>query len=450
MSDEPTPSPLLIVIAAGVLAITGLVLWSSGALFSSSDTVVTEKPRTPRVISGQSAAEDKTTESNDAVAKSEVIGKPPVDALLEKIKAMLKKGHSVPDEALLTFKSQAELHEFLRNASKYGLKVIATLNGLKTVRVGFTDEQALANYMAAAGAKAPSMEANHWMTVPTLPKADPNNQGGHVPVGDKLMASINALGDRTHWGDGVTVAVLDTGVKAHPTFGENQITHIDLVKDGKEFHPHGTSVASLIAGQDDRVPGVAPGTNILDIRVANDKGISVSSVLAEGIVMAVDDHAQVINISLGGYDDSEVLRSAVAYADSRQVLVVAAAGNEGYDKLAYPAAIPHVISVGAVDGNNQQAYFSNSGSGLAFAAPGVGLTTAWIAPPSATSSGSGAAVASVSGTSQSTGVVSGVVAANYSNGITYARMIQQMQADAYATGASSNKVGNGVIQVYHK
>jgi hypothetical protein len=296
----------------------------------------------------------------------------------------------------------------------------------------------LASYLAQAGSKRPAFESNQWLTVPTLPKTDTTNQGGTVPVGEKLLSSINATGDRTHWGDGVTVAVLDTGVLPHSTFGADQVTHIDLVNDGKEFHPHGTSVASIIASQDDRVPGVAPGTHILDIRVANDKGISVSSVLAEGIVTATDNHAQVINISLGGDDYSEALQQAVNYAVSQKVLVVAAGGNDRVDQLAVPARYNNVISVGAVDGANQQAYFSNSGSNLKFSAPGVGLITDWKT----------GTIASVSGTSQAAPVVSGVISANYTNGITYENMIRQMQTDALSTGAPRDKVGYGVIQVH--
>src|SRR5436190_4127960 len=100
------------------------------------------------------------------------------------------------------------------------------------------------------------------------------------------MAAIGSGCDRSAWGNSVTVAVLDTGILDHPTFGQNQVTHWDLVNDGLPFDSHGTSVASLIGGQNPQAPGVAPGAQIFDIRVANAEGTSIGSLLSEGIVLA--------------------------------------------------------------------------------------------------------------------------------------------------------------------
>lgn len=441
MSDDSPSGKLTVVISAGVILVTALVLWSSGQLFdfgwSSKPAAAKPPPVRPAV---EPEKDERGSVADTPVTLPMTETKSVMEKLLEKIRAMLRKGHAVPNEMVLTFKTRAELTDFVRNASLYGLKIVTTLNALNAVRVSFADDATLATYLAGLGDRAPSFEPNLWMTVPTLPKHDATNEGGNVPVGDKLLASVNALGDRSHWGDGVTVAVLDTGVKAHPTFGENQIEHVDLVNDGKVFHSHGTSVASLIGGQDEQVPGISPATHLLDIRVANDKGISVSSVLAQGIVEAVDRHAQIINVSLGGTESSPLLAQAVDYAVSRKVFVVAAAGNDGVNQLAFPAAMPEVVSIGAVDGALKQATFSNSGSNLRFSAPGVGLDTAWDTDK----------VALVSGTSQATAVVSGVIAANYSKGISYDQMLRQMQADAKATGAAPDKVGSGVVQVTGK
>jgi hypothetical protein len=154
-------------------------------------------------------------------------------------------------------------------------------------------------------------------------------------------------------------------------------------------------------------------------------------------VEAVDRGAQIINISMGSYDDSYALRQAVAYAAAQNVFIVAAGGNDGYDQLAYPAAIPQVISVGAVDAQNKQAVFSNSGNDLDFTAYGVALPTAWDTDK----------MASVSGTSQAAAVASGVIAANLTLRVTAAQLLAQMQKDAKTTGAPRSKVGYGIIQV---
>lgn len=436
MSDERTYNAVLLSIAALVVAFAAWLAWSSirGAGDQPVTTVAASRDNVPAF---PPMAEDKKSERQ--VASNAPTGPGPTieDPILAEIMRLLMNPHAVPNEALLSFRTKGDLAQFLREAAQHGLKLINTIDALNTVRVGFEKPTQLRDYLASKGSSAPGVDANYWLSVPKLPKTDPTNQGGVAAVGEKLMADLNATGDRTEWGKGITVAVLDTGVKAHPTFSDGQVTHVDLVADGTAMHSHGTSVASLIAGTDDRVPGVAPGAHILDIRVANDKGYSVSSVLAQGIIEAVNRGAQVINISMGSYDDSFALRQAVAYASQQNVFIVAAGGNDGYDQLAYPAAIPQVISVGAVDGQNKQAVFSNSGAELDFTAPGVSLPTAWDTDK----------MASVSGTSQAAAVVTGVMAANLTLRVTPARLVTQMQEDAKTIGAPRNNVGYGVVQV---
>jgi hypothetical protein len=200
-------------------------------------------------------------------------------------------------------------------------------------------------------------------------------------------------------------------VEDHPTFRKGQITHLDLVNDGQPFDGHGTAVASLIGGQHEQASGVAPATRILDVRVANSQGQSNSFTLAEGIVQAADAGAQVINISLASYGDAAVVREAVAYAQGKGAVVVAAAGNDQTaNQLAYPAAIESVVSVGGVDANFQQAYFANSGHGLDVTAPAVGIQSAY-GPHS---------IVIGDGTSQATAITSGVVAFGLSSGFTTA------------------------------
>ncbi len=439
MFEEQPNNPLVVVGAVVVIALAGMVAWSSlhepagrtGAVYV--DAAVTARlgaePPGPEVSMNALPAV-KTTEPGMLPFRS-------VDAVMAALLQALSSPRAVPNEAVLTFRTRQAMKDFLRQASQHGLRVIGSVDGLHAVRVGFDDARSLRNYLSSAGADKPAVEANYWMVVPRLPKEDATNQGGVVPVGGRLFSDINAAGDRSQWGRGVTVAVLDTGVKAHPTFGETQVMHLDLVNDGKAFHSHGTSVASLIAGQDEQAPGVAPAASILDIRIADDKGYSVTSLVAQGIVEAVDRGVTLINISMGGYDDSGVLRQAVAYAASKGVPIFAAAGNDGYNQLAYPAAIPSVIAVGSVAGDDKQAYFSNSGSNLDLTAPGVGLITAWDVNK----------IASVSGTSQSSAVAAGAAAATASFGYRADTLESLLKQNARTTGASQDKIGAGVIQL---
>ena len=332
------------------------------------------------------------------------------DRLSKLLRRRLNSASALRNEALLKFKSPAALRDFLNRAGRGKLKVLGRLDALLAVRVGFDQLEQLRALIGDDASVYEDIDANFVVKVPDWPSAEDRPGGsGTASFGGDFLDAIGATGDRSAWGDGITVAVLDTGVEAHPTFSDGQITHMDLVNDGQPFDGHGTAVASLIGGQDEQAPGVAPASHILDVRVADSQGVSSSFTLAEGIIQAADAGAQVINISLGSYGDAAVVRDAVAYAQSKGAVVIGAAGNDQTDnQLAYPAAISSVISVGGVDANHQQAYFSNSGTGLDVTAPAVGIQSAYGAD----------SIVLGDGTSQAAAIASGVVAYGLSSGAT--------------------------------
>jgi thermitase len=420
------------VIVVGVVALLGLYF----SLRQPPSIAASPAPAPVRPASAAASTPAVTAAEKPASPPPPFSPAPIVPEGLAKLKKLMEIPSAVPNEAVLTFKNAEARKRFMAKAASLGLRVLASIDALNAVRVGYDDLGSLHRYLTSAGsgADAPIAEPHHYLGTPPLQKAK-DNQGGNSPEGIAYLNAINASGDRSTWGAGVTVAVLDSGIMAHPTFDPAQVTHIDLVMDGKTMHSHGTSVASLIAGQDGQVPGVAPAAKLLDIRIANDKGMSVSTLLAQGIIEAVGRGAQVINISLGGYDESQVLRRAVQYAQQKGAIIVAAAGNDAYQNLAYPAAYDSVISVGSVDKNSRQAYFSNSGNGLDIAAPGVGLPVAWETDKAA----------SASGTSQSAGVVSGAVAAYLSWGVPARDISRLLRANARATGAPPAQVGSGIV-----
>ena len=209
----------------------------------------------------------------------------------------------VPGEALLSFRNQEALNRFVQQAGAHGLDVLGTIPQLNALRIHYGTLDQLRDTIAAVSPGDVNVEGNPWLTVPPQPpQPDPNNQHGAAPFGYSTMDAINATGDRTHWGNNVTVAHAGAPGSSHTRPLCHQVTHLDLVEDGQPFDSHGTSVASLIAGQDLQAPGVAPGAQILDVRVAGAQGYTVGSLLAQGIVTATDRGAQVINISLGGYE----------------------------------------------------------------------------------------------------------------------------------------------------
>ena len=147
----------------------------------------------------------------------------------------------------------------------------------------------------------------------------------------------------------------------------------------QDDYGHGTHVAGIAAAALNNgvgIVGIAPHARIMPVKVIDQFGFANYSDIALGIIYAADNGARVINLSLGGKPDSELLREAVDYARSRGALVVAATGNDGGAVL-YPAAYDPVLAVAATDANDQVAYFSNRGPQVDVAAPGVDIYSTW-------------------------------------------------------------------------
>ncbi|MFJ5926274.1 S8 family serine peptidase [Kitasatospora sp. NPDC092948] len=183
-------------------------------------------------------------------------------------------------------------------------------------------------------------------------------------------------------GEGVTVAVIDSGVDPnHPDLAGHVLPGYDPSGGGHETDtsdPHGTGVASLIAGQGhgtghaDGVVGLAPGVKILPIYKT---GAGDRDGIPDAIKWAVDNGAKVINISQGGPATSARESDAVAYAYEHDVLIVAATGNDG-SSVGYPAADPGVLAVGAVSQDLKIWAKSNFGPQVLLSAPGVRIVSA--------------------------------------------------------------------------
>lgn len=361
--------------------------------------------------------------------------------LLAKLAALNASKAVVSDELLLTFRSPEALAAFRLRAREAGLQVLYSDSRLNAARVRYQDAARLADELVKHGADYKNIGPNALIWVPGTPEPpppDPANAGGLAAFENSGLEMLGVgVVDRARWGQGVKVAVLDTGVTDHPSLQNVKVTHVDLVKDGQAYNGHGTAMASLIAGQNGQDGGVAPASEILDIRVADAEGQGNVGFVAQGILQAVDAGARVINISLGTPTDTSLLQSAVEYALSRGVIVVAAAGNEQLAQLAYPAGYAGVISVAAVDAQGRQAYFSNSGEGLFISAPGVGIVSAYSQGKTVIGSG----------TSQAAALTSGAVSALLSRHYQAARVPQVLSQNAYRTGAPPSQVGAGILRL---
>ena len=177
-------------------------------------------------------------------------------------------------------------------------------------------------------------------------------------------------------GSGITVAVLDTGLAIGKDLNKDQIeTGLSFVSNEPtvtDKNGHGTHVAGTIAQATNNkygTTGLAYGANLLPIKVLDRYGSGRSEWIAAGIDAAVDNGADVINLSLGG-SLSKVVQIAVSKAIDAGVVVVAAAGNTGKRGVSSPASIEGVIAVSAIGPDSKLAPYSSYGPEIAIAAPG--------------------------------------------------------------------------------
>jgi len=186
--------------------------------------------------------------------------------------------------------------------------------------------------------------------------------------------------DITEGSPGISIAILDTGIDMdHPDLADKIVSDVnftDSPTSDYNGHKHGTHVAGIaaaIGGNGIGVAGLGYDCSLMNVKVLGDDGFGYASWVAQGIIWAADNGADVINLSLGDTSPSVAMEDAVDYAWTKGVVVVAGAGNSGGTAPFYPAYYENCIAVGATDANDQLAYFSNHGTWVDVAAPGVAI-----------------------------------------------------------------------------
>jgi type VII secretion-associated serine protease mycosin len=251
-------------------------------------------------------------------------------------------------------------------------------------------------------------------------------------------------------GSGITVAVADSGVYPHPDLRNNLLPGTDVragmsgngqkVGDG-----HGTEMASLIAAHGRPngagVLGIAPSSKILPIVDADSQGRGGADYMATAIEYGADQGARIINVSQG-VGPSNALLDAISAAQTQDVLVVAAAGNDSTALNEYPAAAPGVLAVGASTQAGKPADFSFANANVQICAPGV---KAPAAEPKNK-------YVIIDGTSGATAIVSGAAAlirAKFPQ-LSAPDVIHRLTATATpigAAGTKDSKCGYGVLNI---
>jgi serine protease len=178
-------------------------------------------------------------------------------------------------------------------------------------------------------------------------------------------------------GSGTTVAVIDTGITAVADLKDTKfVPGYDFVNDRAEAYDdngHGTHVAGTVAQSTNNnygVAGIAYEAALMPLKVLGGSGGGTVSDIAEAIKFAADNGADVINMSLGGGGESQLMEEAINYAHAKGVVIIAAAGNSGDSSASYPARYPHVIGVSALGPDDEKAGYSNFGAGVDISAPG--------------------------------------------------------------------------------
>jgi len=236
------------------------------------------------------------------------------------------------------------------------------------------------------------------------------------------------LGDNeavsTRGGQGVSIALLDTGVDTkHPDLAKRISGCFDLTDPTKsfvdgscgDFNGHGTHMAGILVADGGANGlgsyGFAPQASLSAYKVCGSTGACLSDDISVAIVHAVDAGANIIVLGLGGEAQSSFMYDALVYATDRDVMIVAPAGNDGPydDSVDWPAREPMVISVAAVDNSETPAEFSSRGlnetteayvsenGDVEFAAPGVNVESTFRDGGYAILSGTSMAVPHIAG-----------------------------------------------------
>ncbi|HEY3083114.1 MAG TPA: S8 family serine peptidase [Chloroflexota bacterium] len=202
--------------------------------------------------------------------------------------------------------------------------------------------------------------------------------------------------DVTAGDESIAIAILDSGADLeHPDLAPKLLPGANTLgadpDSGSDCPPtsdarddfgrgHGTHVAGIAAaatGNGIGVAGVAWRPRVIPVKVLDCNGQGTDTQVIAGIDWAVAAGARVINLSVGGPGQSDVLDAAVERAYRAGVIVIAAAGNAGTDVPYYPAASPFALAVGATDAEDRLAWFSNRGDYIAVVAPGVSILSTY-------------------------------------------------------------------------
>ncbi|WMJ88159.1 S8 family peptidase [Anaerocolumna sp. MB42-C2] len=283
-----------------------------------------------------------------------------------------------------------------------------------------------------------------------------------IPQGVQMIQAP-AIWDKSRKGEGVVIAVIDTGCQIdHPDLRDRIIGGRNFTKDFNgdpnnftDNNGHGTHVAGTIAASENSngVLGVAPMAKLLILKVLGKSGGGNYQNIIEAINYAIkwrgpkNEKVRIISMSLGGDADVPKLHDAVIKAVNNNILVVCASGNNGdnnfkTDELNYPAAYNEAVSVGAVDFNKKITKYSNSNNNVDLVAPGNEIISTYLDSKYAKLSGTSMATPHVSGAAA---LIINMCEAEYGRTLTETEIYAQLVKHTTSLGFDKRNEGNGML-----
>ena len=382
-----------------------------------------------------------------------------VSALLAEESGLLKDQQPGVDFVSNQAFTSADSKEDAENiANQYGGTLLSYENGIAVIGFDGNVVDVLENVDITEGKVDAVIHPDYYMAVDAFTVNDPSfaTQYFHDLVHDSDVWNITT-------GSGSTVAVIDTGVDSdHDDLKTNLKTlkYTSNVSGVEDVDGHGTHTAGIVGAVVNNGiggAGVAPGTDLEIIRVGTTKTITISSMI-QGIRKAIEDDVDVINVSLGilsnkvSSDVANQMQEVINEAYEAGITVVAAAGNNSSDVPVYPAALDHVISVGAIDNDGNLGWYSSYGSWVDVAAPGTSVYSTFL----------NGKYGQLTGTSMAAPVVAGAAALIYANHPSYltdknSKTVDEVtqlicnstdgESYSYGTGAEKRTLDKGCIDL---